>query len=163
METAGCRTRAAAAVASLLSACHGHHRRQERGSDWTRKTSITRIELFVTIRSASFTLFAGPADTFIKLLAIRRSRAAGKPLSMQRSTSSKSVTGSSRASTTLGYETVSAANCDHAPKNCLGLPSRQINPSRERADDGCNFYAQRVSRAICLRNREPPSRTSGRF
>src|SRR6202040_3785049 len=45
---------------------------------------------------------------------------------MQRSTSSKSVIGSSRVSTTLGYETVSAANCDHAPKNCLGSPSRRL-------------------------------------
>jgi len=35
------------------------------------------------------------------------------------------------------YEAVSAADCDHAPKNCLDSPSRQINPSIERAEVRC--------------------------
>ena len=64
---------------------------------------------------------------------------------MQRSTSSKSMNGLSRTSTTLGYETVSAANCDHAPKNCLASPSRQINPSMERADVRCGSWLRENS------------------
>jgi hypothetical protein len=60
---------------------------------------------------------------------------------MQRSTSSKVGDWIVADLYHAGYETVSAANCDHAPKNCLGSPSRQINPSMERADVRCGSFA----------------------
>jgi hypothetical protein len=48
------------------------------------------------------------------------------------------------------YKAVSAANCDHAPKSCFSLSSRQINPSMERADVRCGSKPEKLNESKCF-------------
>jgi hypothetical protein len=115
METGGRRNRAVVAVAAFPSVSRGHYRRQERGSDWARKTYVTCpwfcLRPYVQPRPR---LSRDAADAFISSSYLR-SPAPDQAL----------------AGVTLlrdlyhaGHKAASDVNCDYAPKSCFGSPKK---------------------------------------